>query len=92
MKSKQLADVLIKILGLSLCVHSIPASLEIAISGIQLLIQAMHNGSEYTVNRFPYFTSPAIYWISAVVEVAIGIYLIVRSRKIAEFLFKNEDE
>jgi hypothetical protein len=33
-----------------------------------------------------------LYWLSPIVEVAIGIYLIVRSRNVAECLFKDEDE
>jgi uncharacterized membrane protein len=79
MKTKQLANVLIKILGLSVLVHSIPA----IITGLFNMVRARGVGS------------PGDYWfypVSSVILTAIGIYLIVKSRDVAEFLFKNEDE
>jgi hypothetical protein len=79
MKSKQLANVLIKILGLSVVVHSIPAILP----GL------------YNMARSSRIGSPLDFWlypVSSVVLAALGICLIVKSRVVAEFLFKNEDE
>ncbi len=79
MKSKQLANVLIKILGLSVLVHGIPAT----ITGLFYIVRARGVGS------------PGDYWIypvSSVVLVAIGIYLIVKSRDVAEYLFKGDEE
>ena len=67
MKSKQLANVLIKILGLSILVHDIPGVFTVLYSNL------------------PNFLLLAV-------SVALGIFLIVKSRAIAEFLFKNEDE
>jgi hypothetical protein len=90
MNPKQLANVLIKILGLSLCAHGIPALLGIVVSGIQLLIQAMHDGNPNSVTHYSYMGCPVLYWLSPVIEVALGIYLIVRSRSLTEKLFKDE--
>jgi len=92
MKPKQLANVLIKILGLSLCAHGIPALVGIGIGGISLLIQAMHDGSANNVNHYSYLGYSLFYWLSPVVEFAIGIYLIARSRQLVEKLFKDEAE
>ena len=67
MKSKQLANVLIKIVGLSMVVHDIPGFLTV-----------------------PYMTVPN--FLIMAVSVALGIFLIVKSRDITAFLFKNEDD
>jgi hypothetical protein len=79
MKTKQLANVLIKLLGLSEVFHSIPAM----ISGMFGLMQSRGMGS------------PGGFWLYpglSMVMAAIGIYFIVKSRDIAEFLFKGEVE
>jgi hypothetical protein len=79
MKTKQLANVLIKILGLSVFVHSIPG----IITGLFNILRASGVGS------------PRDYWfypVSSVVLAAIGIYLIVKSQDVSEFLFKSENE
>jgi hypothetical protein len=80
MKSKQLANVLIKILGLSVVVHSIPG----IITGLFTMVRA-------SASRVP----PGDYWfypVSSVALAALGVCLIVKSRCLADFLFKNEDE
>ena len=79
MKTKQLANVLIKVLGLSVVVHSIPAVITGLFSAVQIRGAA----------------GPGAYWlypVSSLVLVAIGIYLIIKSKDVVEFLFKNEDE
>ncbi len=79
MKSKQLANVLIKILGLSVFVHSIPG----IITGL------------YNVVRVRGAGGPGDFWfypVSSLVLAAIGVYLIVKSRDVAAYLFKGEDE
>ncbi len=79
MKSKQLANVLIKILGLSVVVHSIPA----IITGLFNIARASGRGW------------PGDYWfypVSSVVLLALGVYLVAKSRCVTEFLFKGEDE
>ena len=80
MKTKQLANVLIKILGLSLCAQS-----------VMHFVTGMFN--ILASSRVPYFVpSQWINFVSGAILVAIGISLIVKSRDVAGFLFKNEDE
>jgi hypothetical protein len=79
MKTKQLANILIKILGLSTFVHSIPS----IITGLFNVVQANRVGS------------PPDYWfypVSSLALAAIGIYLIVQSRQVTMLLFKSDDE
>jgi len=79
MKTKQLANILIKILGLSVLVHSIPA----IINGVLTIAVAKGMGSH------------SGYWflqVPPVVSAAIGICLIIKSRDLAAFLFRGEDE
>ena len=83
MKTKQLANILIKILGLSVIVHGIPS----IITGFLPMLQAIGRSSSGGFGGF--------YWLypfSSVILVVIGIYLIVKSRDVAAFLFKDEDE
>jgi hypothetical protein len=80
MKTKQLANVLIKILGLSVIVHPIPT----IITGLLQMTQVRGMGSQGA-----YFW---LYPFSYVILIAIGIYLVVKSRDVAAFLFKDEDE
>jgi hypothetical protein len=88
MNQKQLANVLIKILGLSICVHGFPALVAAIISGMDFLIQAMRDGHQ---NTFPiYWTFSLSYSFQAVVEFVIGIYLILRSQWLTGKLFKEE--
>lgn len=79
MKSKQLANVLIKVLGLSVVIHSVPA----IITGLFNVVRARGSGSPGDYLFYP---------VSSVVLLALGIYLIINSRCVTEWLFKNEDE
>jgi hypothetical protein len=79
MKTKQLANILIKILGLSNLVRSIPA----IITGLFNIVRA--RGSGYPGDSW-------FYPVSSMVLAAIGILLIVKSRDVAAYLFKGEDE
>ena len=79
MKSRRLANVLIKILGLSIAIHSIPGIL----TGL------------YTAERVRVVGGPGDYWfypVSSLALAAIGIFLIVKSRSVAELPFKDENE
>jgi hypothetical protein len=83
MKSKQLANVLIKVLGLSVGVRAIPGF----ISGIlSAFISIGVSRGEVTFMRI---LSSAL---GAGIEAAIGIFLIVNSRKITDYLFKDEED
>lgn len=79
MKSKQLANVLIKILGLSALILGIPS----IIATLFTLLQARGVVSRGDFWRYP---------LSSVILVAIGGYLIVKSRDVAAYLFKDDDE
>ena len=92
MKPKQLANVLIRILGLSLIAHGLPALIGVLTSGIVLVIQAMHDGNPNSVNHYSYMGYSLFYWLSPVLEFAVGFYLIARSRQLTERLFKDEAE
>jgi hypothetical protein len=82
MKSKQLANVLIKIIGLYVCLCAIPG----LATGV-LAAFAFHMGG--TSDRL---SSAFSYSIGDTVQAVVGIFLIIKSRKLAEFWFKNEDE
>jgi len=91
MNSKQLANVLTKILGLSICIHGFPAFV-VAASGVgAALIHAMQNGHQAST-AFPYWTYSLTYLIQSVVEFAAGAFLIIRSRWVTDILFKDEAE
>ena len=79
MKTKQLANVLIKILGLSLLIQNINN----VILGLLGVLQGRGIGSPS-----PFWAYPLMVMVVPV----IGICLIVKSRAVAEFLFKNEEE
>ena len=85
MKRRHLADVLLKILGLFLCLVNIPSFFV----GIVFFFIPFFWGSTSTL--FAYISIYS-YAVSDGIKAGLGIYLIVRSRKIAEFWFKNEDE
>ncbi len=76
MKPTQLASVLIKILGLSVLIHSIPG-----------LITALANfGRAGTVG------SVEAYPLSSIRMAVVGLLLVSNSRTVTERMFKNEPE
>jgi multisubunit Na+/H+ antiporter MnhC subunit len=88
MNSKQLANVLTKILGLSLIAH-----------GISGLINGIIAWYEFTsanhIRLFSDVIGNSRYWIIVLLDLvpfAIGIFLIIRSRWITEIIFKDEVE
>ncbi len=89
MKTKQLAYILIKILGLSVFIHAIPGIISGAYDAVRIgmAMQAgMHEGN---------YGGQTNYWVypfSSLVLAAIGIYLIVQSRQVIGLLFKSDDE
>ena len=85
MNQKQLANVLIKVLGLSVCLYAIPRFVSEFLFG---LLNILMSGGGESMEIIRVFASP----IGAVVQAAIGIFLIVRSRWVADKLFKNESE
>lgn len=91
MKPKQLANVLIKILGLSICVHGFPAFIAAIIGAIETLTRAMQDGHQ-NIAQFPIWTYSLTYLIQSTIEFIAGIFIIVRSRWLVEKLFKDEVE
>jgi hypothetical protein len=88
MTPKQLANVLTKILGLSLIAHGIPG----LINGIVGWFQFASD------NHIPLFAETgrnSHYWMIVLynlLPLAIGIALIAASRRLVDMLFKNEAE
>ncbi len=79
MKPKQLANVLIRLLGLSVVVHDIPA----VVTGLANILH--RNG--YGPSTMAWF-----YPVSSLVLAGLGVYLIVKSRCLADWLFWDETE
>ena len=82
MKSKQLANVLIKMLGVSVCLYAIPS----CIAGI--LVQFLPTGAPKTDIVLRMFSTA----VGAAVQAVVGIVIIAMSQKIAGLLFKSDDE
>jgi cytochrome c biogenesis protein CcdA len=85
MKSKQLANVLIKILGLYICLGAIPGCVSGILVGLSSLGLLKTDPTGMVMRMVSYS-------IGYAVEAVVGILIIVKSQKIAEFWFKNEDE
>ena len=85
MKPKQLANVLIRILGLSLVVHSLSSLVGYVISWLQA-------ESENHVYNYGSHSIGTSVWIYGLLPVGIGIFLMVKSRLVTEKLFKDEAE
>jgi len=82
MKSKQLANVLFKVLGFSVCLYAIPS----CVAGILLATEEKGAlASELLLRTFSYT-------IGYGVQAAVGIVIIAQSKKISGWLFKNDDE
>jgi hypothetical protein len=78
MKSRQLANVLIKILGLSMFASGIPGIISVLLGVMQ--VRGMSGSGVFIV------------FLSSLISPAIGIWLILQSRIVAEFLFSGEVE
>ena len=81
MKTKQLANLLIKILGLSVVVHAIPTIVASLLSMPYSASGPLGSQNTYLLHLLP-----------TLILMGIGIYLIIKSRDVAAFLFKNEEE
>jgi len=83
MKTKQLANVLIKLLGIYFCLEGIPS----VISGVLMGLLGL-----FSSGPAKYSTYEWTYAIGGGIQFVVGLFLVVKSRKIAEYLFKAEDE
>ena len=92
MKSKQLANVLIKILGLSLLLNAISAiPYELTIWATLWFSAGTSSNLHDTIARQAISTVGAS-GTRVVLEFGLALLVIIKSRRIAEYLFKNEDE
>ncbi len=86
MKRRNLADVLLKVLGLSICVYAIPISLFETVSSFAIPVgNAIAELREAAVRALADAVGDGL-------QAGIGILIICKSGKIAEFWFKGEDE
>ncbi len=87
MKSKQLANVLIKITGLYISVFAIPA----LVAGIVVWLTSYSLWAQ-TNKGGTLIAEMLSALVRTAVQAGLGIFLIVLSRQIAGYLFTNEDE
>jgi hypothetical protein len=83
MKSKQLANVIIKMLGLSVCLYAIPSCITGILYGLSTVMASKPD---------MVFTRVISSAVGAAVQAIIGIVIICQSQKIAGVMFKNDDE
>ena len=84
MKSKQLANVLIKILGLYLLAESLPTTLS--------YLGQLSKVSEIHTASFSIISLVSCFVLATLSKLAISLFFLFRIKSIAEFLFKNEEE
>ena len=89
MKSKQLANVLIKIIGLYTCLCAIPSLIVGISAAIGAALFAVSGGTKLSNDVFAYNFPIAI---GAAIQFMVGMYLVSKSRKVADYWFKDEDE
>jgi hypothetical protein len=91
MKRKDLADVLLKILGLSMCLNAIPGIFYqlVGLAPLWYLTPEPAATRDRLVHQI--IVNVVSFTASDVVTIGFAIFIVVKSRKISEFLFKNED-
>ena len=85
MNQEQLANVLVKILGLSLAIHSVAG----VISGIFAWLQMIFDGAAVHSTQW---RALMMYPVSSLVVFGLGIFMIMRSRWVVEKMFNQADE
>lgn len=86
MKPKQLANVLIRVLGLSMVAHSLSSLVGYVISWLETASEnhVYNYGGNHSVG--------VAVWLYGLLPIAMGVFLIVKSRLVTEKLFKDEAE
>jgi hypothetical protein len=92
MKSKQLANVLIKIVGISVFLHAIPSFLYGFFYGLFGGILGFFSSTPRSGASSYSLAYPLASGSAGLISIIIAFFVIVKSRQIAEFLFKDEDE
>lgn len=83
MKMKQLANVLIKILGLSVCLNAIPTF----VAGVAIGLSSFES-----TERGLWIMRSSSSVFGGGIQAVVGVLFVIKSRKIAELLFKDENE
>jgi hypothetical protein len=86
MKPKQLANVLIKVLGLSVLLHGLPSFATGFVRGF------LSTFGSSTTTRASTSAGAAPLIVGGLVELVLAVVLVVKSRPISDFLFRKEDE
>ena len=84
LNSRQLANVLIKMLGLLACLQSIPSVVAGLLRGLFSSLAEPNRGTNVPNYSWTYAVGSAVYLV-------IGIWLIIRSRYVVEKVFKDGD-
>ena len=93
MKRRHLADVLLKILGLSCCLNGIQGFISPILACLQPLWYANSSPSLAHDAIIRGAIANAVSFAAVdLLGIGLGILVIVKSRKIAEFWFKDQDE
>jgi hypothetical protein len=92
MTSKQLANVALKILGLSMCLYSIPSVFYQIVMAFDPFPSLVGSSDVQQSFRHHQFSIAVILAARESISVIIGLFIIIKSRKMAEWLFKNEAE
>jgi hypothetical protein len=85
MNQKQLANVLVKVLGLSLGVEG---TMRVVYAIVNLMVSGLSSKSSGVGMSFVWLLNS----FSGFLLAAIGVFFIIRSRWLVEKLFKNEEE
>ena len=83
MKSRQLANVLVKILGLSIFIHAIPG----CVTGIVWALSSAFGVSKTEAALWTFSSA-----IGSVVQFIVAIIIITASQTIVGWMFKDSDE
>jgi hypothetical protein len=91
MKSKQLANVLIKILGISVILHAVPSFLTGLFAGLLGFFSGLTSSGTRSSGSSYSLTYASAIGLAGVVSIAVAIVLIVKSRQIAAYLFSDDE-
>ncbi len=86
MNQKQLTNVLVKIVGLLVCAQSVGGLVSAALTLVQLFTDTAHGFSRH--GSFTVW----IYPLAHLIEPAVGVWLIIRSRWVTDKLITPADE
>jgi hypothetical protein len=92
MKSKQLANVLIKIVGVSVLLHALPSFLSGFFYGLLGPFLGFASSTTRSGTSNYSLAYPIASGLAGIISIVIAIFVIIKSRQIAEFLFKDEGE